>query len=50
MSRAVNADAWHHRIDAITPGPAFIGISICPAGWTWMRNGDDPEDALFSFG
>ncbi|HUF31491.1 MAG TPA: cation diffusion facilitator family transporter, partial [Gemmatimonadaceae bacterium] len=27
-SRALSADAWHHRSDAITSGAAFIGISI----------------------
>ncbi len=31
-SRAVQADAWHHRSDAITSIAAFIGISIAVIG------------------
>lgn len=37
-SRAVAADAWHHRADAITSIAAFIGIAIAVIGgpgWTW---------------
>jgi len=35
-SGAVEADAWHHRSDAITSAAAFIGIAIalwCGEGW-----------------
>ena len=31
-STAVQTDAWHHRIDAITSVAAFIGISIALLG------------------
>jgi cation diffusion facilitator family transporter len=37
-SRALAADAWHHRADIITSSAAFIGISaslIGGAGWEW---------------
>jgi divalent metal cation (Fe/Co/Zn/Cd) transporter len=49
-SRAVKADAWHHRSDADHLGPGVHRNLNRPAGWTWIRNGDDWEDALFSFG
>src|SRR5690606_17539999 len=31
-SGIVQADAWHHRADAITSGAAFLGISIALIG------------------
>ena len=31
-SRAVHADAWHHRADAITSAAAFVGISAALLG------------------
>ncbi len=37
-SRALAADAWHHRADVITSGAAFIGISAALVGgqrWAW---------------
>jgi cation diffusion facilitator family transporter len=37
-SRAVHADAWHHRADAITSAAAFLGISaalIGGPGYEW---------------
>jgi cation diffusion facilitator family transporter len=37
-SRALAADAWHHRADVITSGAAFAGISaalIGGHGWEW---------------
>jgi cation diffusion facilitator family transporter len=37
-SRALAADAWHHRADIITSASAFIGISaalIGGPGWAW---------------
>ena len=37
-SRALAADAWHHRADVITSAAAFVGISaalIGGRGWEW---------------
>lgn len=37
-SGAIEADAWHHRSDALTSGAAFVGISaalIGGPGWEW---------------
>lgn len=37
-SRALAADAWHHRADVITSGAAFVGITAAVAGgpaWAW---------------
>lgn len=37
-SRALAADAWHHRVDVITSAAAFVGISatlIGGPGWDW---------------
>ncbi|HEY3933441.1 MAG TPA: cation diffusion facilitator family transporter [Gemmatimonadales bacterium] len=37
-SRALAADAWHHRADVVTSGAAFIGISATLLGgtrWAW---------------
>lgn len=44
-SRAVHADAWHHRSDMITSAAAFVGISATLLGgpaWAWC----DPAAAL----
>jgi cation diffusion facilitator family transporter len=46
-STSVQADAWHHRSDALTSLAAFIGISIA----LWMGEGYESADdwaALFS--
>jgi cation diffusion facilitator family transporter len=40
-SHAVQADAWHHRSDAITSAAAFIGISIALAGGPGWESADD---------
>ena len=32
QSRAVHADAWHHRADAVTSAAAFVGISAALVG------------------
>ena len=40
-SGAVNADAWHHRADAITSAMAFIGISIALIGGPGYEAADD---------
>ena len=40
-SRAVTADAWHHRSDAITSLAAFIGISIALLGGPGWESADD---------
>lgn len=48
-SRALQADAWHHRTDALTSLAAFIGISIA----IFMGKGYESADdwaALFSGG
>ncbi len=37
-SRALAADAWHHRADIVTSASAFVGISVAligGAGWEW---------------
>jgi cation diffusion facilitator family transporter len=37
-SRALAADAWHHRADLVTSAAAFIGISVSligGPGWEW---------------
>jgi cation diffusion facilitator family transporter len=39
-SLAVNADAWHHRSDAITSAFAFVGISIA----VWLGPGWESAD------
>ena len=46
-SRAVEADAWHHRSDAVTSAAAFIGISLA----LWRGDGWAAADdwaALFA--
>jgi cation diffusion facilitator family transporter len=40
-SGAVNADAWHHRSDAITSGAAFVGIGIALVGGPGWESADD---------
>lgn len=40
-STAVQADAWHHRSDAITSGLAFVGISIALIGGNGWETADD---------
>jgi len=40
-SAAVNADAWHHRSDAITSFFAFVGISIAVIGGEGYQTADD---------
>ncbi|MBP2646884.1 MAG: cobalt-zinc-cadmium resistance protein [Gemmatimonadetes bacterium] len=40
-STAVQADAWHHRSDAITSLAAFIGISIALIGGPGWEQSDD---------
>ena len=40
-SVVVQADAWHHRSDAITSGAAFIGISIALIGGPGWEPADD---------
>lgn len=41
QSRAVTADAWHHRSDAITSVAAFIGISVALVGGPGFEPADD---------
>jgi cation diffusion facilitator family transporter len=40
-SRAVAADAWHHRSDAITSAAAFVGISIALIKGPGWESADD---------
>jgi cation diffusion facilitator family transporter len=40
-STAVQADAWHHRSDAIVSGLAFIGISVALMGGKGWESADD---------
>jgi cation diffusion facilitator family transporter len=40
-STAVQADAWHHRSDAITSAAAFIGIAIALWGGPGWESADD---------
>lgn len=40
-SVAVEADAWHHRSDAITSAAAFIGISVALLGGPGWEQADD---------
>lgn len=48
-STALQADAWHHRSDAITSGMAFIGISIALFLGEGYESADDWA-ALFASG
>lgn len=40
-STAVEADAWHHRSDAITSAAAFVGIAVAILGGPGWENADD---------
>ncbi len=40
-SLAVQADAWHHRSDAITSVAAFVGIAVAIAGGPGWESADD---------
>lgn len=40
-SMAVEADAWHHRSDAITSVAAFLGISVALIGGDGYESADD---------
>ncbi|MDQ3698376.1 MAG: cation diffusion facilitator family transporter [Gemmatimonadota bacterium] len=48
-SVAVEADAWHHRTDAITSGAAFVGISVALIKGPGWEAADDWA-ALFAAG
>jgi cation diffusion facilitator family transporter len=48
-SGVVQADAWHHRSDAITSAAAFIGISVALVGGQQYAVADDVA-ALFASG
>jgi cation diffusion facilitator family transporter len=47
-SGIVQADAWHHRSDAITSGAAFLGISIALIGGPQYAAADDIAALLAS--
>lgn len=47
-SRAVTADAWHHRSDAITSGAAFVGILVALVGGPAWAPADDAAALLAS--
>lgn len=40
-SRAMEADAWHHRSDALTSAAAFVGISLALAMGEGWESADD---------
>ncbi len=40
-SRSLNADAWHHRSDALTSLAAFIGISVALTAGEGFESADD---------
>jgi cation diffusion facilitator family transporter len=48
-SISVQADAWHHRSDAITSALAFVGISIALVGGKGWESADDWAALLASF-
>lgn len=48
-SAAIQADAWHHRSDAITSAAAFLGISVALIGGPGYESADDWA-ALFAAG
>jgi cation diffusion facilitator family transporter len=48
-SRALKADAWHHRSDAITSAAAALGISIALVGGDAYKSADDVA-AVFAAG
>lgn len=45
-STALQADAWHHRSDAITSAAAFIGITIALIGGPGYEKADDAAALL----
>ncbi|HSJ09895.1 MAG TPA: cation diffusion facilitator family transporter [Longimicrobiales bacterium] len=47
-SGAVQADAWHHRADAITSGAAFVGITVALIGGEGYAAADDYAALLAS--
>lgn len=47
-SNVVQADAWHHRSDAITSLAAFVGISVALAGGSGWESADDYAALLSS--
>ena len=47
-STAVEADAWHHRSDAITSGAAFVGITVALIGGPEWAPADDVAALLAS--
>lgn len=47
-SKLVEADAWHHRSDAITSAAAFIGISVALIGGAGWESADDVAALLAS--
>lgn len=40
-SAAIQADAWHHRSDAVSSGAAFIGIALALLGGPGWESADD---------
>ena len=48
-SRALKADAWHHRSDAITSAAAALGISVALIGGDAYKSADDVA-AIFAAG
>jgi cation diffusion facilitator family transporter len=48
-SVAVQADAWHHRSDAIVSGLAFVGISAALIGGKGWESADDWAALIASF-
>jgi len=48
-SSAVQADAWHHRSDAITSAAAFVGIAIALWGGPGWESADDWAALAASF-
>ena len=48
-SRALRADAWHHRSDAITSAAAALGISVALIGGDAYKSADDVA-AMFAAG
>lgn len=47
-SPAIQADAWHHRSDAITSGAAFVGITVALIGGPEWAPADDVAALLAS--
>ncbi len=40
-SLSLRADAWHHRVDALTSAAAFVGISVALIGGPGYESADD---------